>query len=182
MKEITNRTLQFNRHTFRDAPAKTHSRRKIKSINLEAYAAEGNHFFNEVAYELGIERDSAARITRAVFHALRDRLNPVDAIQFGQGLPIALKGIYFDQYRVSKTPIRIRSKEKFLDFIYSKDGPSASYDFPDRPSIARALQAVFFILERTMSYGQIEQVRNMLNIELQDLIDEGTLSGFFYYG
>jgi hypothetical protein len=33
-----------------------------------------------------------------------------------------------------------------------------------------------------MSYGQVEQVKNMLNIDLQHLVDEGTVNGFFYYG
>jgi uncharacterized protein (DUF2267 family) len=174
--------MAFDSRAYRNSTVKRQPKRKPKAINLEAYAAEGNHFFNEVAFELGIDRDSAARITRAVFHALRDRLNPIDAVQFGQGLPIALKGIYFDQYPISKTPVRIRSKEKFLDFIYEKAGNTASYDFPDRPSIIRGLQAVFFILERTMSFGQVEQVKNMLNIDLQHLVDEGTVNGFFYYG
>ena len=82
---------------------------------FENYAAEGNRFLHAVAYELNCNAAKAARATRAVLHALRDRLPPDEAIQFAQGLPMVLKGIYIDQYDISETPVVIRSPKKFLD-------------------------------------------------------------------
>lgn len=142
-----------------------------RSINFEEYASEGNRFIKEVAYELGIDRNRAARITRAILHAVRDRLPPDDAVQFAQGLPMALKGIFFDQYDISRTPVVIRGRNKFIDFICTKDRLTAAHDFPDREYVAEALRAVFFVLENNMDYGQVQQIKHLLNKEIVNIIE-----------
>lgn len=143
-----------------------------RSLDFLAYAAEGNRFVNEVAAELGTDRNSAARILRSVLHALRDRAPADEAIEFAQGLPMALKGLFIDRYDPSNTPVVIRHVNDFLDFIYWKDGSAAPYDFPDRDSIVFGLQAVFRVLFRNMDHGQVDQVKHMLNMEIQELIGE----------
>lgn len=146
-------------------------RHKPRSMNFEEYAGEGNRIINKVAMDLGADRNSAARITRAVLHAVRDRLPADDAIQFAQGLPMALKGVFIDRYDVSRTPVVIRSRREFIEFVRSKAGVSAPADFPTPQSVVDALKSVFFVLERNMSYGQVRQIKKLLNIELVDLIN-----------
>lgn len=148
---------------------------KQKSMNFERYAAEGNRFINEVAHELQTDRAQAARITRAVLHAVRDRLPPDDAVEFAQGLPIALKGIYFDRYDLSRKPVRIRDKRVFIEFVRRKAGLTAFVDFPGSRSVVKALQAVFRVLDRNMSYGQVQQIKQLLNTELVELIEAGRM-------
>lgn len=145
--------------------------KKPRPLNFEAYANHGNRFLHEVATELGTTRDYAARITRAVLHAVRDRLPPVEAIQFAQGLPMALKGVYFDQYDLSHAPVRIRTRRRFIDFVRKKAGVSAPVDFPDVDTVEQALFAVFYVLERHMSYGQVRQVKNALNLHITEMIN-----------
>lgn len=172
MKDLENRTMTFDHRRFNENTGINLQRRhgKPKAINFEAYAAEGNHFVNEVAFRIGSDRNTAARITRAVLHAMRDRLPPVDAIQFAQGLPMALKGIYFDQYNVSITPVRIRSARKFLDFVYEKNLATAQHDFPDVESLIAGLQAVCAVLEKHMSYGQFEQIKRLMGEQIENLL------------
>jgi len=146
-------------------------RKKHKSMNFEEYASEGNRIIHEVALELGTDRNRAARILRVVLHAIRDRIPPDDAIEFAQGLPMALKGVFIDGYDISKTPIRIRSREKFIDFIYSKGEPTSAVDFPDRNAVAHALQGVFTVLQPNMDFGQVQQIKNLMNTDLVDLIE-----------
>ena len=47
-------------------------------MNFEKYVATGNAFIKEVAQELGNpdDKNRAMRVTRAVIHALRNRLTP----------------------------------------------------------------------------------------------------------
>jgi uncharacterized protein (DUF2267 family) len=146
-----------------------------KSMNFERYAAEGNRFVNEVANELQTDRAQAARITRAVLHAIRDRLPPGDAIEFAQGLPMVLKGVYFDRYDLSGKPLRIRDKHVFIEFVRRKAGTTMFVDFPGQRSVIQALQAVFYVLKRNMSYGQIHQLRQLLNRELLALMEGSNL-------
>jgi uncharacterized protein (DUF2267 family) len=150
-----------------------HNRHKSKPLNFEAYAAEGNHFVHEVAAELGSSRNCAARVTRAVLHALRDRMPPDLAIQIAQGLPMALKGIYFDQYDPSHTPVIIRSRRKFLRYVHAKLGVTAPVDLPDPESVREAFRAVFYVLERHLSPGQMHRLKRALNHQLLDLTEEG---------
>ena len=139
---------------------------------FEHYAADGNRLVNELALELRCGRKRAFRIFRTILQALRDRLPPDDAIEFAQGLPMALKGVFIDQYDISKTPVIIRRADDFLNFIYLKAGKRAYIDFPDKDAIRKSLSAVFFILENHMDYGQIFNVKNLLNREIVEMIEE----------
>jgi len=143
---------------------------KPRALNFEKYASEGNRFIHEVAVDMDTDRNTAARVTRAVLHALRDRLPADDAIQFAQGLPMALKGVFIDQYDPSKAPVVIRRADQFLDFIYHKGGAAAFNVFPDKQAIARALGSVFFVLETWLDYGQTDQIKHILGKEITDLI------------
>lgn len=142
-----------------------------RSVNFDEYAGEGNRFVNEVANELETDRNRAARVLRAILHAIRDRLPASDAIQFAQGLPMALKGVFIDQYDVSKTPVIIRGRESFIDFVCSKDHLTALRDFPDRESVEEAIRAVFFVFENNMDYGQVNQIKKLLNKDIVNMID-----------
>jgi uncharacterized protein (DUF2267 family) len=137
-----------------------------RTMNFERYAAEGNHFINMVADELNTDRNTAARITKAVLHAVRDRLPANDAVEFSQGLPMAIKGIFFDQYDLSKAPVPIRHAKEFLQYVRYKDGNSADKDFLDMEFIEDSIAAVFRVLERTMDYGQVEQIKRMMNDDM----------------
>lgn len=147
------------------------SRRKMRSMNFEDYAAEANRFINEVAGEIGCDRNTAARVTRAVLHAVRDRLPADDAVQFAQGLPMALRGVYFDQYDISRTPVLIRNVPAFLEYIREKDRFSAIADFPSPQDVVYSLQAVFRVLSRNMDWGQVSQVIRLLPKSIAQLID-----------
>ncbi len=143
-----------------------------RSPNLGKYVEAGNRFINEVCSELGIEDgQQALRITRAVLHAVRDRLLPDDAVQFAQGLPMMIKGIYFDQYDLSKTPVRIRDAEEFLSFVREKDRFGAVEDFRSPKDVVIAMQAVFRVLENNMEYRQVEQVKDELPAEVQAMLE-----------
>lgn len=124
---------------------------------------------NDVAEELRVSRNSAARITKAVLHAVRDRMPPDSAIQFAQGLPMALKAVFLEQYDLSDTPVVIRRADDFLGYIYLKNELSASVDFPDRESVAEALRGVFRVLACYMDRGQIEDARMVIGADLARL-------------
>jgi len=141
------------------------------ALNFEEFAARGNHFINLVADELSCPRNTAARLTRAVIHAVRDRLPAEDAIQFAQGFPMALKAVFIDQYDISRVPVVIRNADDFLDFIYEKDGLAAAADLPTPIAAEEALQGVFRVLENTIDVGQIEQVKALLGRAICDLIE-----------
>jgi uncharacterized protein (DUF2267 family) len=160
--------MKRNRQNLQDVnePGVAQRNTTRRSMNFEKYVAQANHFINQVADELDIDRNMAARITRAVLHAVRDRIRPDDAIEFAQGLPTLLRGIFFEQYDPSRTPVPIRHPKDFIDYVSFKDGHSAEKDFPSPDFVEDGIAAVFRVLERNMDYGQVEQVKHMMNDEI----------------
>jgi len=161
------RSERGSRNTFQ--PPRRGPGRK-RPLNFEKYAEHGNRFVNEVMEELRCGRSKAARVTRAVLHAIRDRIPPDDAIEFAQGLPMALKGVFIDQYDISAVPLTIRKREDFVDYVHQLYGPSILRDFPHRSELEEGIRAVFFVLSQNMDYGQTEQIRNLLPEDIRPLL------------
>lgn len=100
---------------------------------------------------------------RTVLHALRDRLTVEEALQLGAQLPMLVRGFYFEGWTLRDKPHKERHKEDFLAHI--KDAFKA--DVAVRPeSIARA---VFKVLSRHTSKGEIDDVKNILPKALLEL-------------
>lgn len=140
-------------------------------LEFDKYANEGNHFINEVAHQLGSDRAKAARLTQVVLHALRDTLPVNEAIHVAQGLPMALKGIFVDQYEVSRVPKVHRDKQEFLMFIWNKLSNPNEFDSTDE--IADGFRAVYMVLAQHLSPGQIERLNNSLHSEILDILRVG---------
>jgi uncharacterized protein (DUF2267 family) len=176
----SNSSLEEIRNYHRYAPQKNYffwgdrypSTNRIHALNFEKYAVEGNRFINEVAAKLKCDRNTAGRVTRAVLQAVRDRLPVNDAIEFAQGLPMALKGLFIDQYDISKTPVLIRNANDFINFVRLKNRFSAVADFHSPYDVIKALHAVFYVLERHMDLGQIQQIKLLLPKEIVRLIEQ----------
>lgn len=122
-------------------------------------------WLGEVAEELGIEdRQEAYRVLRAYLHALRDRL-PVDEVaQLAAQLPELIRGIYYEGWNPSATPVRYRGLADFLERIAAEamlDGETeASY----------ASNSVAQVLRRHISPGELDDVRAVLPDELRVIL------------
>ena len=60
----------------------------------------------------------------------------------------------------------IRRPGEFVDYVCYKDGRSAVTDFPQPRFVEDSIAAVFRVLERQMDYGQVEQVKRIMNDEI----------------
>jgi len=56
----------------------------------------------------------AYRLLKSVLHALRDWLQLEEMAHFGAQLPTLLRGVYYEQWRPSGTPVWKRGKAAFL--------------------------------------------------------------------
>jgi uncharacterized protein (DUF2267 family) len=92
---------------------------------------------------------------------------------------MALKGVYIDQYDLSQAPVLIRNPRHFINFVKSKAGVSSPADFPDPDSVKEALRAVFYVLEKHVSPGQMHQMKHALNREVLDLVYDDELLDLF---
>jgi len=100
---------------------------------------------------------------RAALHTLRDRLTVEEAVQLGAQLPMLIRGFYYEGWNPKGKPIKERHKEKFLCHIhdYFKHDPDVD---PER--VARA---VFKVLTKRTSEGELKDIKGLLPKELCEL-------------
>jgi uncharacterized protein (DUF2267 family) len=101
-----------------------------------------------------------------VLHALRDWLQLEETAHFGAQLPTLLRGAYYEQWRPSATPISTRGKVAFLarvDEDFTRD---------PLPNTAQAVMAVFELLSKKITLGEVEHVRRALPNDLRTIWPE----------
>jgi uncharacterized protein (DUF2267 family) len=109
------------------------------------------------------DRPTAYHALRAVLHALRDRLPPVEACELAAGLPTLLRGIYFEGWSPAGKPEKM-DKEEFFERVRELAGPTSGDLNP-----ARCVPAVFGVLGQRIAAGEIEDIRDVLPASFAEL-------------
>lgn len=122
-----------------------------------------NHWLKEIGEDIGPDRRRAYHALWAVLRALRDRLTLEESAQLAAQLPLLVRGLYYDQWRPTEQPKRVRHLEDFLALVAHDLGETKPIDPED------AARAVFKVLDRHISRGEIEQVKQSLPAEIRSL-------------
>lgn len=120
-------------------------------------------WLDEIMAITGPDRHVAWHVLGAVLRTVRDRVPVPLAVHLGAELPILVRGIYYDQWRVAEQPEKYRSVDEFLRHIGDKLGAIRPVNRQD------AARAVFNVLTRHIARGQIEKVRDALPEDIRDL-------------
>lgn len=118
---------------------------------------------DDIVSETGWDARRAYTVLRAVLHVLRDRLTPDEAVDLGAQLPMLLRGIYYDGWRPSAPSLKYRHKEDFLQRVGDRC-PGVAEDEREH-----AVRAVFKVLTRHVTGGEIRQVINQLPADVRAL-------------
>jgi uncharacterized protein (DUF2267 family) len=121
-----------------------------------------NTWLKEIAEDLDADRHVAYQALRAVLHCLRDRLTVDEAAHLGDQLPMLVRGIYYEAWRAAGKPLKVRSREEFLARLATPLARS-----PIEPE--DAARAVFQVLERHVTPGEIEDVIQELPQDIRTL-------------
>ena len=104
----------------------------------------------------------ALGVLRSVLHQLRDRLTPEEAIELGAQLPVIVRGIYYEGWRPSRTPQKVRTKERFLDEVMLKM-------LPRRVAPEAAVKDVFALIAHHCDPGEVGDVIAQLPSDIKEL-------------
>lgn len=116
-----------------------------------------------VADVLDVNKEKAYMFTRAVLHVLRDRLPVEEAHDLAAQLPLVLKGVFFDGYKPSGKPDKIKTIDEFIDRVQAQVGNEP------RENVEAAADAVIGALQVSVSEGEIADVRGDMPKQLKDL-------------
>lgn len=136
-------------------------------VNFTQAAQQGQQWVNELAEDLDWSERRAFHLLRCVLHTLRDWLPPEEMTDLSAQLPVLIRGIYFEGWKPRTTPVLERSKEDFIERVQD----AFSDDLLNDPDAAVA--AVFRLLDRHVSHGEIVQVRNSMKKSLRGLWPAG---------
>ena len=109
------------------------------------------------------DRQRSYSALRGVLHAIRDRLPPQEAVDLAAQLPMLVRGVFFEGWRLAGKPRRYRHKAEFLDQV-AHEAPWLAAE--DREQV---VTAVFELLSSELGGGEPDQVRASLPAELREL-------------
>lgn len=125
-----------------------------------------NIWLNEISDRLGPDRQVAWKVLSTVLHKLRDRLPIELSAHLGAQLPLLIRGVYYDQFEPGRQPSDWETTEDFTAEVAKWLSDIRPVD-PDE-----AIRAVFGVLSRHISEGQIAKVRNSLPKAVRRLWEE----------
>ncbi|MEV6793231.1 DUF2267 domain-containing protein [Streptomyces sp. NPDC051320] len=134
--------------------------------SFDTMVDKANHVLKEIEHAYGWPKDRRKQsytALRAVLHPLRDRLTVEEGAQFAAQLPTLLRGIYYEGWKPSATPLKM-SKEEFFtrvreEFPYAVEG--------DTEQLART---VLKALQQHVSGGEWDDLKANLPASLAAIL------------
>jgi uncharacterized protein (DUF2267 family) len=118
-------------------------------------------WLDEIIEQLHTDRETAWRVLGAVLRALRDRLPLGRSAHLAAGLPLLVRGAYFDQWHPGEENLKDRTLSGFLSRVsdgLSGGKPIGSLD---------ATCAVFAVLDRHLDRGQVDKLCQALPADVR---------------
>lgn len=131
---------------------------------LDRTVQKTNLWMKELMQELNTRDKHFAYLSfQSVLHALRDRMPQEEAVHLASQMPLLLAGVFMDGWKLRPKPGRFK-REEFLRRVSTGFGPVSGSIDPERVT-----RAVFLILERKVTAGEIEDIIYLLPRDLRSL-------------
>lgn len=142
------------------------------AFSFERYVQKSNEFMNAIAMELGHpdDTDRAYRIFRSVMHALRDNIPVEENLHLMAQLPMMIKAVYVDNWKVYGEGRNVRHLDEFVQKVMDKNTNNYQRDLKTPDQTKQAIESVFNVLKRNVSEGEIEDIMNMLPADIKPLL------------
>jgi len=122
-----------------------------------------NIWLDEISDRIGPDRKLAWKVLTTVLQALRDLLQPDLAAHLSAQLPLLVRGGYYDHYEPAGLPSDVSSGDEFLERIAGGLAATRGVDPKD------AVAAVFAVLDKHISAGEADKIRNALRKSIRVL-------------
>ncbi|MGE5183088.1 MAG: DUF2267 domain-containing protein [Acidobacteriota bacterium] len=137
---------------------------------LDSTITSGKHWLHELIGKLELPEEDAGRALhalRAGLHAIRDRLPAAEVVDLGAQLPVLIRGIYYEGWRLTNDPTRIRNRVEMLDRVERELHPDKRFE------PLAVLRAVIELVTEHVSQGEITDVISTLPRSIAELWSHG---------
>ncbi len=148
------------------------TKNNIMATPFDKYAAKGNELLHLLAEDLQISNEKAFRILKAVLHVLRDHVSINESMQMMSQLPVAIKGIYVEQWMVDAPVKTLHTPHDFFNEVVRYDKGTVLADFENYGAIEKSVKAVFRTLNYYLSDGEFEDIIAVMAAEIKKLIED----------
>lgn len=128
-------------------------------------------WLEEIQSDIGPDRAFAWRVLSVVLQNLRDHLPLELTAHLGAQLPMIVRGTFYDQFDPTGLPKQAHGADEFLQSV--ADGLKDSRGVDPRD----AVRAVFGVLDRHLSRGQIDKAVRSLPRGIRTLWPEAEVAG-----
>jgi len=140
------------------------------SLHFYAYARKGYEFIDDVAAALNTgDTEKAGRLTRCVLRAMRNQLSLEDSFRLISHLPMALKAVYVDGWKINSNPETENPERKgdLIAEVVREDANSAWRDLTNEDEVKAAVVTVFKVLSKHIGAEEIRNLLPLLPVPLQ---------------
>ena len=131
---------------------------------IDTAASDTNTWVNEVDYRTDWgNKQRSYRLLRQVLHVIRDHLSVDEAAQLGAQLPTLIRGIYYEGWDPSKTPVIERSPDGFIARVQT------AFQSDPMDDAENAIAAVIDVLDAHISQGQMDNVKHTFTKKIRAL-------------
>ncbi|PUB12789.1 DUF2267 domain-containing protein [Yoonia sediminilitoris] len=131
---------------------------------IDTAVHDANAWINEVdARTDWDDKRRSYRLLRQVLHVIRDHLNVDEAAQLGAQLPTLIRGIYYEGWNPSSTPVVERTTAGFVDRV------QAGFDNDPMGDADHAIAAVIDVLDAHVSRGEMDDVKSTFTNKIRRL-------------
>ncbi len=128
---------------------------------------EGNLWLGKIDDRLHLGNRGLARATlRATLHVLRDRLTPEMAVHLSAQLPLVVRGLFFEGWKLSQSPSEDDNSEQFCTHVATLLPPNFPVD------TRLVVGAVFEVLWTELDPGETAKIIDFLPRALRSLWPE----------
>ncbi len=133
---------------------------------IERSAEKANIWLKDIATELGDgDLQYAYRVLRAVLHVLRDRLTIDVAAKLAAQLPTLIRGIYYEGWDPSRTPMPPYTVDTFIEHVVSEGR------FSGETEASVAVTAVAAVLSKRLTLDEVDVILAVMPETLRVLIE-----------
>lgn len=137
---------------------------------FEEFAQDAKRFIETVAQELETpgDVDHAYRVTQAVIQSLRDHIPIEESMEMIAQLPMILKAMYVNGWRINKERKHYHSKQELLESVCKEADRAEHFDFQN--NCKGAVQAVLRTIKRFVDAEELVDVRGQMPEEVAEIM------------
>lgn len=144
------------------------------ALNFQEYNQKGLQFLKEVADEMKMPEDLeyTDRFVTSTLEVLREMITPEESLHLISQLPMYLKGLYVNGWKISKSPKSINTREEFFTELRDKYPKTTGRDLGDYRTARENVKALFKVIRKYSSGGEIDHLKAQLPETIAQLLEE----------